>query len=251
MDEKKKMILAAIGVVVAIAAAIFVGGDLVQAVILVARRLRPGFLDKVASKFGAVALDPGLIPGLCEAGAIKSYFITRRVRLRGASPEYCFNDDVSNVTYAMWLNARATPEQRATLREVIGSKVEVWADQVEATLGLCYLCERVTTIRDCFEGDVEMFRTRLEMDLRSAILPVPGLVSTKRSSHQKGVLSDEAKARYDEMTTDPNYEYSDEEPLVDFAKPTAAEARAAAEQPASSAAAPPPARRATGIRPTS
>ena len=69
-------------------APIFVGGDLVQAVILVARRLRGGYLDKIASKFGAVALDPGLTPGLCESGAIKSYFITRRVRRRGMSPEY-------------------------------------------------------------------------------------------------------------------------------------------------------------------
>ena len=108
----------------------------------------------------------------------KSYFITRRVRLRGASPEYCFNDDVSNVTYAMWLNARATPEQRAILREVIGSKVEVWADQVEATLGLCYLCERVVTIRDCFDGDVDMFRTRLEMDFQT----LPGTADQRTTS---------------------------------------------------------------------
>ena len=96
-----------------------------QAVIFVAQRLRGGYLDKIASKFGAVALDPGLIPGLCESGAIKSYFITRRVRRRGMSPEYCFNDDVSNMTYAMWLNARATPDQRAILREIIGSKIGV------------------------------------------------------------------------------------------------------------------------------
>ena len=64
--------------------------------LLVARRLRDGYLDKIASKFGAVALDPGFIPGLCESGATKSYFITRRVRRRGLSAEYCFNDDASS-----------------------------------------------------------------------------------------------------------------------------------------------------------
>ena len=98
---------------------------MVQSVSLVAKRLRDRYLDKTASKFGAVALDPELIPGLCASGAIKTYFITRRVRRRGMSAEYCFNDDVSNATYVQWLNARASRQQRAELRELLGGKVEV------------------------------------------------------------------------------------------------------------------------------
>ena len=70
---------------------------------------------------------------------------------------------------------------------------------------------RIVTIRKCFEGDVEMFRTRLEIELRSAMPPLTGLVVTNRSSHQKGVLTDEAKQRYGEMDTDPSYEYHDED----------------------------------------
>ena len=62
--------------------AMFVGGDMVKAVFIIARRLRDG-----CAKFGAVALDPELMPGLCLSGLVKAYFVTRRVRRRGMSAE--------------------------------------------------------------------------------------------------------------------------------------------------------------------
>ena len=43
-----------------------------------------------------------------------------------------------------------------------------------------------------------------------------GLVATKRQAHHKGQLSEEAKMRYSEMETNPAYEHSDEDSMVDF-----------------------------------
>ena len=150
-------------------------------------------------------MDPELITTICRRQGVKSYFITRRVRQRGQSAECCFNDDPGNFVYSSWLNGRATPEQRDQLSELLGRKMEVWADQVEATLGLCYLGERIASLREAFEGDLDYFRTRLEMELRGVIDAAPPLSSTRRPCHQKGSIADEAHEHVDEMLTDPAY----------------------------------------------
>ena len=48
--------------------------------------------------------------------------------------------------------------EKSTLREV-------WADQVEAALGVCQLGERVPDVQSYFEHDLQVIRTRIENEV--------------------------------------------------------------------------------------
>jgi hypothetical protein len=144
-------------------------GDVIKFVVELMKCLREARLDKQVSQFGAVAVAPMLIPIICNEGRCGEYFVTRRKRRATGFVEYCFSEDLTNRVYANWL-CHFAGERVEEIERLIGSKAEVWADQVESVLGLCILAERVPVLNDLVKGQLSLLRTRIELSVRSAEL---------------------------------------------------------------------------------
>lgn len=70
--------------------------------------------------------------------------------------------DASNLYYAAWMALLFGSEGEAMQKELNSSLAEVWADMVEASLGLAALIERIPSVGAHIIGPVAEMRTSME-----------------------------------------------------------------------------------------
>ena len=174
-------------------------------------RYRTTSWDKMVSKFGAIPVALSRVRLIVAEQGLGPYYVARRRNRSGQGIEYGVYEDLGNYTYSMWLATRATESRIPRMIAEYGKTMDMWGDQVEAALGICFLGERVSLLRQHFRGNVEAFRRKFETELAIVKGALPPELARKSRKGGKNSYTPQHLQKVREVENEPDYVYSDEE----------------------------------------
>ena len=130
--------------------------------------VKPKYLDKTLANLGGIACLPQEAVEHARKGNLAQYTVRARHWWKRARylRQYELSWDPSNEVYANWLYV-AVGDGFAEMKKSLenSEQREMWADMVEAALGVCQVAERVPGVQAFFQTDLQLIRTRMENEV--------------------------------------------------------------------------------------